>query len=161
MMKKMNRRETREAAFILIFESLFRDDSPEALLELAGESEEIGCSSDTEVMFRGVLERAAELDAIIARYSEKRQFDRIAKVNIAVLRLALYEILHEDRVPMGVAIHEAVQISQKYSLEADTAFVNGVLGAFSRSPEAPKEKPGVQDAPGKETEKQDRILEAE
>lgn len=129
------RRESRESAFKLAFESLFRNDTPDEILVLAENVEEIILNNDVIKMFKGTVEHSEELDTIIRRFSEKRQYERIPKVNIAVLRLALFEILHDERVPMNVAINEAVLISKKYSLEPDVAFVNGVLGAYSRSGE--------------------------
>ncbi len=134
----MTRREMRESAFKMVFESLFRDDTTDEIIELANEVDEIIINDDVITMFKGTVENADELDIIISKFSEKRQIDRIPKVNIAILRLALYEILYDERVPINVAINEAVLISKKYSQEADVAFVNGVLGAYSRSDEAKK-----------------------
>ena len=132
----MTRRETRESAFKMVFESLFRDDTVEEIIELADEVDEITVNDDVIAMFKGTVDHGSELDNIITQYSEKRSLDRIPKVNIAILRLALYEILYDEKVPMNVAINEAVLISKKYSQEADVAFVNGVLGSYSRSDEA-------------------------
>lgn len=132
----MTRRETRESAFKMVFESLFRDDTIEEIIELADEVDEITVNDDVIAMFKGTVDHGSELDNIITQYSEKRSLDRIPKVNIAILRLALYEILYDEKVPMNVAINEAVLISKKYSQEADVAFVNGVLGSYSRSDEA-------------------------
>lgn len=136
------RRESRESAFKLVFESLFREDTPDEILEVAENVDEIILNGDVTKMFKGTAEHASELDSIISKFSEKRQIERIPKVNIAILRLALFEILYDERVPMNVAINEAVLISKKYSLEPDVAFVNGVLGAYSRSVEAPKDGEG-------------------
>ncbi|MCM1579620.1 MAG: transcription antitermination protein NusB, partial [Ruminococcus sp.] len=91
-------------------------------------------------LFRAVSERAEELDGVIARYSEKRSVDRICKVSVAVLRIAVYECLYEEDIPANIAASEAVKISQKYSPENDTAFVNGVLGKFTRSGDLPEAK---------------------
>lgn len=131
----MSRREMRESAFKLVFESLFRNESADEIIELAEGIDEIIINDDVVRMFKGTVEHSKEFDEIISRFSEKRQFERIPKVNIAVLRLALYEILYEEKVPMNVAINEAVLISKKYSHESDVAFVNGILGAYSRSKE--------------------------
>ncbi|MCX7658702.1 MAG: transcription antitermination factor NusB [Oscillospiraceae bacterium] len=131
----MSRREMRESAFKLVFESLFRNESADEIIELAEGIDEVIINDDVVRMFKGTAEHSKELDEIISKFSEKRQFERIPKVNIAVLRLALYEILYEEKVPMNVAINEAVLISKKYSHESDVAFVNGILGAYSRSKE--------------------------
>ena len=129
----MKRREIRESAFKLTFESLFRDDSADEIIALSEDVEEITVNDDVIKLFKGTLEKSDELNKIIEKYSEKRALDRIPKVNIAVLKLALYEILYDEKVPLNVAINEAVLISKKYSQEADVNFVNGVLGAYSRA----------------------------
>lgn len=129
----MKRREIRESAFKLTFESLFRDDSADEIIALAEDVEEITVNDDVIKLFKGTLEKSDELNKIIEKYSEKRALDRIPKVNIAVLKLALYEIIYDEKVPLNVAINEAVLISKKYSQEADVNFVNGVLGAYSRA----------------------------
>ncbi len=129
----MKRREIRESAFKLTFESLFRDDSADEIIALAEDVEEITVTDDVIKLFKGTIEKSDELNKIIEKYSEKRALDRIPKVNIAVLKLALYEILYDEKVPLNVAINEAVLISKKYSQEADVNFVNGVLGAYSRA----------------------------
>lgn len=129
----MKRREIRESAFKLVFESLFRDDTPDEIIALADDVDEIVVNEDVINLFKGTKEKTDELNNIIEKYSEKRQFERIPKVNIAVLQIALYEILYNEKVPLNVAINEAVLISKKYSQEADVNFVNGVLGAYSRA----------------------------
>lgn len=131
----MTRRETREQAFILIFESLFRDDSIDDIIALANENEEFTINDDVIAMFRGTVEKTEEIDGHIEKYSEKRQLDRIPKVNMAIIRLAIYEILYGG-TPVGVAINEAVLIAKKYTYENDVAFINGVLGSFARSAES-------------------------
>lgn len=137
-MKK--RSEMREAAFMLIFEKLFSKDSCDEIIECAREADEYDFDESACRLFRSVTEKAEELDGIISRYSEKRRVERICKVSVAVLRLAIYECLYEEDVPANVAASEAVIISQKYSPENDTAFVNGLLGKFTRSNEIPEAK---------------------
>ena len=74
-----------------------------------------------------------EIDEKIASFSTKRAFSRIPKINIAILRIAFYEILYDDKTPVNAAINEAVLISQAYSYKEDTSFVNGVLSSFAKS----------------------------
>ena len=59
--------------------------------------------------------------------------DRISKVSLTILKLALYEILYVDDVPEKVAINEAVNLAKKYGTDSDPAFVNGVLGSYVNS----------------------------
>ena len=124
------RREVREAAFLLSFEMLFRDDSLEDIFESAYEINEINIDEEVENIVNNIYEKQSELDSIISKYSDKRTLNRIPKINLAILRLAIYEALYDDKVPVNVAISEAVSLTQKYAQEPDIAFVNGVLGAF-------------------------------
>lgn len=130
-----SRRENRESAFILIFEKQFRDDSIDEIVELADNIDDITINSDVINIFTECVQKTAELDDIISKYSEKRSIDRIPKVNLALLRLALYEAIFDKRVPVSVAINEAVLLAKKYAQEPDVAFINGVLGAYSRDNE--------------------------
>jgi len=132
----MTRREIRDSAFKLIFENLLRDDSIEELYEAADEVDEITVNNDVKFLVEGVLCHAGELDEIISRYSKTRALSRISKINLAILRLALYEILYDDMTPVNAAISEAIILSKTYTFKEDTSFINGVLGAFSRNLEA-------------------------
>ena len=130
----MTRHEVREQAFILIFESLFRDDTPDEIIEVAKENEEFLINEDVISMFKGTIEKFPEIKEKISKYSEKRQYERIPKVNIAILSLAMYEALYTE-MPVNAAISEAVIIAKDYTYDSDVSFVNGILGAFSRDPE--------------------------
>lgn len=130
----MTRHEVREQAFILIFESLFRDDTPDEIIEVAKENEEFLINDDVISMFKGTIEKFSEIKEKISKYSEKRQYERIPKVNIAILSLAMYEVMYTE-MPMNAAISEAVIIAKNYTYDSDVSFINGILGAFSRDPE--------------------------
>lgn len=133
MSEKLSRSHIREAAFLLIFEKQFRDDSCEDIIESAKEADEYDFNEKAQQLFTGVTHKTEELDEIIGKLSPKRKVNRIGKVSLAVLRLAIYECLYEDSVPDNVAVSEAVNIMNKYAFENDTQFVNGVLGTFTRS----------------------------
>lgn len=123
---------------MLIFERMFRDDTYEDIIASAKEADEYDFNEESIELFKSVCDKSEELDGIIAEYSEKRKVGRIGKVSLAVLRLAVYECLYADNVPVNVAISEAILLSKKYSFENDTQFVNGLLGAFSRSGKIPE-----------------------
>lgn len=127
------RRRVREAAFLLSFEKLFRDDPLNEIFEAAKEVDDFDFNEEAQNIVVQIYERADELDGIIAEFSDKRAVSRIPKVNLAILRLAIYESMYDDRVPVNVAISEAVQLTQMYALGSDVSFVNGVLGSFSKS----------------------------
>lgn len=134
----VKRRDVRESALILTFERLFRDDSLAEIFEAAKETDAVIVNDDVKTLVTGILDKADEIDSIISKYSNKRAVERIPKINLAVLRLAIYEANYDERVPVNVAISEAVSLAGKYALESDVSFVNGVLGSYSRSEEAPK-----------------------
>lgn len=138
MGKALKKSHIREAAFLLIFEKMFRDDTCDEIIESAKDADEYEFNDEVCRIFRAVSEKAEELDGIISEYSEKRKVNRIGKVSLAVLRLAVYECLYEETVPTSVAISEAVVLTEKYAFDTDKQFVNGVLGSFSRSGKIPE-----------------------
>ena len=77
----------------------------------------------------GVLEKKDEFDKIISENLRGWEQNRISKVSVAVLRLALFEMLYLSDVPMKVAINEAVEIAKRYDGQECAAFVNGVLAS--------------------------------
>ncbi|MDE6149377.1 MAG: transcription antitermination factor NusB [Ruminococcus sp.] len=132
------RRDVRESTLILTFEKLFRDDSLEEIFETASEAEGVIINSEVKALVSGIIEKSDEIDRIISKYSDKRAVERIPKINLAVLRLAIYEALYDEKVPVNVAISEAVFLAGKYALDPDVSFVNGVLGSYFRSEGAPQ-----------------------
>ncbi len=139
----MTRHQCRENAYLILFEASLRDDTPEELYSIAEEVEEINVDEHVKALVEGVLSHAEELDEVIASYSKKRAVSRIARINLILLRMAIYEILHMPETPVNVAVSEAVHISEKYTYQEDTAFINGVLGAFARS--LPKREESAQE----------------
>ncbi len=130
----VTRHDIRESEFIIIFEKLFRDDSISELLELSLDNESVTVNDEVKETAEGVFEKSDELDEIISKFSEKRNIARMPKINLAILRLAVYEILYKsDKAPVNVIINEAVGLAKKYAQPGDVSFVNGVLGAYSRS----------------------------
>lgn len=136
----VKRRDVRESALILTFERLFRDDSLADIFEAAEETDAVIVNDEVKALVTGIVDKSDELDSIISKYSNKRAVERIPKINLAVLRLAIYEANYDEKVPINVAISEAVSLAGKYALDADVSFVNGVLGSYSRSEQAPKEQ---------------------
>lgn len=84
-------------------------------------------------LVRGVWDRRAELDAVIAKFSRHWKIARIARIELTILRLALYEILHLPDVPPKVAINEAVELAKRFGDENSKGFVNGILDAVART----------------------------
>lgn len=132
----MKRSEIREAAFLLTFEKLFTDDPVDSIIDTAYEVDEFEMDEECEELFKAVNEKAAEIDDIIAKNSEKRQLSRIPKVSIAILRVAIYEMLYSEKVPNNVAISEAVLLAKKFTYTPDVKFINGVLGVIAKELES-------------------------
>ncbi|MBO4867675.1 MAG: transcription antitermination factor NusB [Ruminococcus sp.] len=127
------RREVRQAAFLLSFEKMFLDDDLDKIFESAEElGEFIPVNDEVKSLVRAIFDNQEELDSIISKYSDKRAVSRIPKVDLTALRLAIYEALYDEKVPVNVAISEAVALTEKYALEPDIAFVNGLLGSFAK-----------------------------
>lgn len=138
----MTRREIRDSAFKIVFEQLLRDDDIQELYDIAEEIDEITVNDDVKAIVEGTLSHAAEFDEIISGYSKTRSISRISKLNLAILRIALYESLYDDNTPMNAAISEAIKLSMVYTYQEDTSFINGVLGAFSRDAQKKNEENG-------------------
>lgn len=128
----MSRSEIRDSAFKLIFEQLLRDDDIQELYEIAEEVDEIIVDDEVKKMVDGILEHVDEIDGIIEKYSQSRKLSRISKLNLAILRLALYECIYDEKTPDSAAISEAVNLANIYSYKEDASFINGLLGAFNR-----------------------------
>ena len=131
----MTRREIRDSAFKLVFEQLLRDDDIQELYDIAEEIDEITVNDEVKKIVEGTISHAEELDSIISGYSKSRSIARISKLNLAILRIALYESIYDDNTPMNAAISEAIKLAMTYTYQEDTSFINGVLGAFSRDME--------------------------
>ena len=78
-------------------------------------------------IINGVINCQQEIDEIIDTKAIDWTIDRIAKVDLAILRVAIYEIKHREDIPVGVSINEAVEIAKKYGTQDSGRFVNGLL----------------------------------
>lgn len=146
----MTRHESRCEAFCLLFERTFSDAPLTEIIENAVEGRELSLSDYAMNLASQADAHLAEIDAIIEPKLKKWKLNRISKVSLAVLRLAVSELKYEKDVPASVVINEAVELAKSFSGEEDASFVNGVLGAISRdlaalTAEAPKaEEPSVE-----------------
>jgi len=80
----------------------------------------------------GTLENLARLDGVIENFLKDWDISRINKVDLALLRLAIYEMLREPDVPFGVAVNEAIELAKVYGADESPAFINGVLANVAR-----------------------------
>lgn len=133
-MSKLSRRELREKAFEMIFEKTFKSDTPIAeILDRYKEDTDGVIDDYLNDLLTGVETCMEELDRHIEKASISWQKSRISRVNISILRLAIYEIVYIDDIPVKVSINEAIELAKKYAGADDPAFINGVLGAVAAS----------------------------
>lgn len=131
---QVSRYKIREQAFFLCFESLFSDTDIDELADNAGDARDEFLSDAAIERAKGVQANLAIIDEkISANLKEGWKIARISKVSLALLRLAVYEMLFEEDIPVSVSINEAVELAKKYTAEDDAAFVNGVLGSIAKA----------------------------
>lgn len=130
--KKLSRQKAREIAFQLIFEFTFNMEEN----KLDFEEQTAGLTADelsyVSEVYYGVISHYDELVKKISENCQNFAFDRLFKVDFALLLLALYEITYMKDIPYKVSIDEALNLAEKYSSEKSTKFINGVLSKFSR-----------------------------
>lgn len=127
----MNRIKTREIAVQLTYQMMINKEEPSEAIEsfkeaFEGDIDEIDDTYLNQVI-NGVNAKKDELDAIIEKYLVNWKLGRVSKVNLSILRVALYEMLHLEDIPNKVAINEALDIAKKFSDEKSVSFINGVL----------------------------------
>lgn len=129
----MTRSEEREQAFILIFEKAFNAETDIAeLYDFAIENEVISGSDFVKSLLTKTWENVENIDSVVEKYCVGWKLSRISKVALAVLRLAVSEMLYFEDIPAGVSINEAVELCKKYASKEDSAFVNGLLGSAAK-----------------------------
>ncbi len=132
----MTRREIREHTFRLLFlKEFYNDEDLDGQVKLyLAEFEDMPEEAKEELRTRAgqIYVRVEELDHQINDVAQGWKTRRMGKVDLAIIRLALYEILHDDAVPEKVAINEAVELAKKFGGDDSPSFINGVLGKLVR-----------------------------
>lgn len=153
----MTRSNARELAVHYIFELGFRGMTADELLETELNPDEFALRSAEEPLYAefpnekqreyiktlvlGVYEHCAELDDYISELAIGWKFSRLPRVAVAILRVAMYEMLYMPDVPHAAAINEAVEIAKGYEDKEVVSFINGILGTFQRE-KLPQEQVG-------------------
>ena len=128
----MQRKNARENAFILIFESICKkDETAEEIFSKATEIRGLEYDDYVKEVFFGAYQQAAVIDAAVEKNSKGWKLQRISPVSMSVIRLAAYEMMFIDDIPSKVSINEAIELSKKYDDEKAYSFVNGVLHKVS------------------------------
>lgn len=127
----MGRRELRENQFMLLFRNEFHDDiEMKEQIRLFFDQTEFDNEKDIEYIKNRVsiiIELQKEIDQKIEEVIKGWDINRLAKVDLTIIRLAFYEMEYDDEIPKSVAINEAIEIAKKYAGEDSPAFINGVL----------------------------------
>lgn len=130
----MGRKQAREGAMKLLFQmdsmNDFSDESVDIFLKNFPYDE-----METQYIIdatNAIKENLEEIDNYIISNLEGWSIHRLAKVDLAVLRIAIYELIYRKDIPLEVSINEAIEIVKKYSKEDSFKFINGVLGGFVR-----------------------------
>lgn len=150
----MTRSNAREIAVHYTFELGFTDQTAAQLLEESFTRQTFAAIGEEEALYRefpnekqrvyiktlvlGTYEHAPELDGYISKYAIGWKFSRISRVVIAILRVAMYEVLYMQDIPNAAAINEAVELTKRYESDEVASFVNGIMGSFVRN-ECPPE----------------------
>lgn len=127
------RHQARKRAVDVLFEAEARGLTPEAVTDvriaLAEDDAEVTpLNPYTVSVARGVTEHAAHIDDLISAHLQGWTLERLPAVDRAILRVAVWELLHADDVPEPVAVDEAVELAKELSTDESPGFVNGVLG---------------------------------
>ncbi|WP_313756452.1 transcription antitermination factor NusB [Tissierella sp.] len=131
----MGRKQAREGTMKVLYQMEVNDDFSDDALNIYFNNfpfEELEKEYILDAMTK-IKENLDSIDKYIELYSEGWNLNRLAKIDLAVLRIAVYEILYRKDIPVEVSINEAIEIVKKYSTEESFRFINGVLGGFVRN----------------------------
>ncbi|MDO4622744.1 MAG: transcription antitermination factor NusB [Eubacteriales bacterium] len=144
----MKRREIREVVFQLLFMKQFNsveEMNEQVTLYLDGMRNGLGADplmdvpADDEKYIRekltGILEKLEAIDSLLGEKSKGWKTYRMPKVDLSILRQAVYEILYEESIPTKVAINEAVELAKRFGGDESPAFINGILGQIAKEAE--------------------------
>ncbi len=129
----MRREDIREQTMQLIFQMDVAKDFDYNKLSVLEENSKILTKKQAITTLEAVRDHIEDIDATISSNIDNWNFDRIAKVDLAVLRTAVAEIFYVDDIPLSVSINEAVNLSKKFGDDKSYAFVNSVLSKISKN----------------------------
>ncbi len=127
------RRRGRELALQLLYQRELAGGEVETLAASSADLQEVPVAAREFacVLLRGVLAHLGEIDSELQGQADNWRIERMAAVDRNILRLAMFELLHEPDTPASVVIDEAIELAKRYGSERSSQFVNGVLDAFA------------------------------
>ncbi|KYH35694.1 hypothetical protein CLTEP_00870 [Clostridium tepidiprofundi DSM 19306] len=130
----MNRKKSREVAMKILYQMTINEGGYEEAIKNYFENSEYNIKNiDVEYIkyiVKGVTDNICELDEKIESKLINWKINRISKINLSILRLALYEMFYCDDIPRRVSVNEAIELAKKYSDDSSPKFINGILGNF-------------------------------
>jgi transcription antitermination protein NusB len=126
----MGRRAARESAFKLLYQMEFQKGDEEAQIAVFLQEHAVDPKEQDYFLsvVRGVVQHKAELDAAFSKHLKGWTLNRLPRIDLAILRLAVFEISYLKDVPFSVSVNEAVELAHKYSAEESRGYINAVLG---------------------------------
>lgn len=135
----MGRRELRENIFKLLFVSEFNapEEMPEQMSLYFEQLEELSQRDQRymEEKFNKVRNSLTEIDGLLNEAAKGWKTSRMSKVDLTILRLAVYEMKYDPDVPVKVAINEAIEIGKRFGGDESASFINGILGNIAKEKE--------------------------
>ena len=139
----MKRTEARELAFKLIYSLEIQKNMEEEQIEIFFEENEITNNEEKEfikTIFEGLINNKSEIEELIqSNLKERWTIDRISKIDLAILKVAIYELIY-SKVPYKVVIIEAVELAKKYGDDSSKSFVNGILASIVKDKKIAEEE---------------------
>ena len=139
----MKRTEARELAFKLIYSLEIQKNMEKEQIEIFFEENEITNNEEKEfikTIFEGLINNKSEIEELIqSNLKEKWTIDRISKIDLAILKVAIYELIY-SKVPYKVVINEAVELAKKYGDDSSKSFVNGILASIVKDKKIAEEE---------------------
>lgn len=127
-----SRRQSREQALQILYQADVRKEYSDSLMVNFLRDSHREENLFTEILVEGVFSRLKEIDQEIEKNSENWKLYRMAKVDLALLRMGVFEILFLDEIPPSVTMNEIIEIAKKFGSEESAAFVNGILDKISK-----------------------------
>jgi len=134
----LGRKSARKSAFQIVFQIPFYESfNCEEVLKSFFKAPDFSGVSDDDMEYikkdvHGVFERLFEIDELISAFTVGWDIERISRVDLAIIRLAVYEMRYSDDIPSGVAINEAVELAKEFGDDDSPKFINGILGTMFR-----------------------------
>ena len=140
----MRQRDLREHVFKLLFMTEFntQEEMPEQLSMYLEGIEEVSGEAQEKIQekYRQVLSHTEEIHTLLNETSKGWKTKRMSRVDLTALRLAVYEMKYDEKVPVGVAINEAVELAKRFGGDTSGSFVNGILGKIASMKETDSEE---------------------